>query len=48
METTPQKIKDSVFTGTDKSKCTLYVPAGTADAYKAADVWKEFNVIENE
>lgn len=35
------------FTGVNKSTCTLYVPAGTLNAYKAADQWKDFlNIVE--
>lgn len=30
------------------SSCTLYVPAGTADVYSAADGWKNFTSIEEE
>ena len=31
----------------DKSTCTLYVPAGSGEAYAAADQWKDFlNIIE--
>ena len=29
----------------DKSNCTLYVPAESVEAYKAADVWNEFGNI---
>ena len=43
--TTPQIIKANVFNGVDLSKCTLYVPKGCKDAYKAADVWKNFGLI---
>ena|GEM_PF-1455605 len=30
----------------DRSSITLIVPDGTADAYKAAEVWKTFNIVE--
>jgi hypothetical protein len=43
---TPQTIYSSVFDDVNISTCTLYVPAGSVDAYKAADVWKEFGKIE--
>ncbi|MCR4664648.1 MAG: leucine-rich repeat protein, partial [Paludibacteraceae bacterium] len=43
--TTPQIIKANVFNGVDLSKCTLYVPKGCKEAYKAADVWKNFGHI---
>jgi hypothetical protein len=36
----------SVFDGIDKDNCVLYVPDGSVDAYKAADVWKEFKIIK--
>ena len=35
----------SVFEGVDKETCILYVPEGSVDLYKAADVWKEFKNI---
>ncbi len=36
-----------VFDEIDKKACTLYVPAGTAQHYKAAPQWKEFvNIVE--
>ena len=38
----PQKIALNVFGGLEKGKCTLFVPAGTVDAYRAADGWKSF------
>ena len=41
--TTPQTIKDmDVFSGVNKSSCTLYVPEGSIKRYKAADGWKDF------
>ena len=40
--TTPQTIDYSVFESVGISSCTLYVPAESVEAYKAADVWKEF------
>ncbi len=51
--TTPQKIDPKVFEGddghpaVDKTKCKLYVPEASLEAYKAADVWKDFgdNII---
>jgi hypothetical protein len=37
------------FMGVNKSTCTLYVPAGTADSYRAAPEWLTFNhIIEYE
>ena len=42
----PQPILENVFWALDKSKCTLYVPAESINAYKAAEQWKEFNPIQ--
>ena len=37
----------SVFSGVDTETCVLYVPAGSGDAYRNADGWKEFtNIVE--
>ena len=43
--TEPQTINANVFNNIDKSACTLYVPAESVEAYKAAEVWKEFGNI---
>lgn len=32
----------SVFEGVNKETCILYVPEGSVDLYKAANVWKDF------
>ena len=40
---TPLIISDNVFT--DQQNMTLYVPAGSINAYKAADYWKDFGAI---
>ena len=40
---TPVAISSRVFP--DRVKQTLYVAKGSKDAYKAADVWKEFKTI---
>jgi hypothetical protein len=32
----------SIFEGVDKETCILYVPEGSVDLYKAANVWKDF------
>ena len=51
LATTPQAVTSYVFgnpasnTAVDYSSCTLYVPAESVEAYKAADVWKEFTNI---
>ena len=42
---TPVTISENTFT--DRSTIDLIVPAGSIDAYKAADYWKEFNIIES-
>jgi hypothetical protein len=41
----PQSIDDGIFSGVDKSVCTLRVPSGSVNAYKAADIWSEFGNI---
>jgi len=43
--TTPQKIDTTVFYGVNTSKVTLRVPDGSVAAYRAADVWKTFNIV---
>ena len=35
-----------VFYGVDKQDCKLYVPKGCEEAYRASDLWKDFNIIE--
>ena len=42
---TPLAIDESVFDGIDLSGVTLYVLQGYADAYKNADVWKDFKNV---
>ena len=44
--TTPPTCGGSVFYNVDKTACTLYVPAASVEAYKAADTWKEFGRIK--
>ena len=34
------------FYGVNKTKCTLYVPAGSKSLYEKASIWQEFNIIE--
>jgi len=37
-----------VFRTVDTTTCTLHVPKGSLDAYKAADVWKGFtNIVDD-
>ena len=35
-----------VFHDVDKQNCKLYVPKGCEEAYRASDLWKDFNIIE--
>jgi hypothetical protein len=44
---TPPTCGDNVFNTTDKKACKLYVPLGSVDSYKTANVWKEFFNIES-
>ena len=38
----------AVFGGVDKSACTLHVPKGQINAYRAADQWKDFiNIVDD-
>lgn len=41
---TPPSCGSDAFKNVDKS-IPLYVPAGSVDAYKAANQWKEFNIV---
>jgi len=46
----PPKVSDGAFErdyGGIISKACLYVPANSIDAYRAADVWKEFGCIKD-
>jgi len=46
---TPVDLTSSsnVFTGIDKTACTLYVPTGSKSAYQAANQWQDFiNISE--
>lgn len=43
--TNPLGIPDNTFDETPVGNATLYVPAGTKDAYQNADVWKDFGEI---
>ncbi len=38
----PIAIDESVFSGVDKSRCTLIVPAPSVEKYRAAPVWRDF------
>ena len=35
-----------VFHDVDKQNCKLYVPKGCEEAYRASDLWKDFNIME--
>ena len=43
---TPPTCGTQVFDKVDKQACTLFVPLGSLEDYKAAPVWKEFFNIE--
>ncbi|QYR11736.1 leucine-rich repeat protein [Prevotella sp. Rep29] len=43
----PLTINVNVFFNVRKNTCTLHVPIGTGDAYCNANVWKEFNIVED-
>jgi hypothetical protein len=42
----PPACYEDSFHNDTKKNCTLYVPSGSVDAYKAANVWKDFVTIE--
>ncbi len=42
----PIAITEDVFEGVDVAACTLVVPTDQVEAYKAADVWKNFNIVD--
>ena len=42
----PPACSFGVFDMDTKKNCTLYVPSGSIDAYKAANAWKDFLTIE--
>jgi hypothetical protein len=44
--TTPPSIDSKVFDPLTLSDITLHVPAGTKAIYEAAEVWKEFTIVE--
>ena len=47
--TVPPVVYTPNFNSTDKSKSVLYVPVGSAEAYKNAAVWEDFeNIVEEE
>ena len=46
MEGGPIAITEDVFEGVDVSACTLVVPSDQVEAYKEADVWRNFNIVD--
>ena len=42
----PIAITEDVFEGVDVSACTLVVPTDQVEAYKEADVWRNFNIVD--
>lgn len=42
----PIAITEDVFEGVDISACTLVVPTDQVEAYKEADVWRNFNIVD--
>ncbi len=42
----PPRCFDYVFEGIKTKECKLFVPKNSVDAYKKADGWKEFFLIE--
>ena len=43
---TPCAAYDNTFNEVDKFACTIYVPAGSEDMYRAATGWKDFYTIQ--
>ncbi len=41
-------IYSDVFHDVDKQNCKLYVPKGCEEAYRASELWKDFNIVEME
>ncbi len=46
MEGGPIAITEDVFEGVDVSACTLIVPTDQVEAYKEAEVWRDFNIVD--
>ena len=40
----PLKIDESVFSNVNTTSCHLYVPSGSYESYKLANVWNGFNI----
>jgi hypothetical protein len=43
---TPLAVPADIFENTPIASCTLYVPRGTLERYRAAEVWKTFGTIK--
>ena len=43
---TPVELPANAFSLLYKNNCTLYVPYGCKDAYSAANIWKDFPIVE--
>ena len=43
----PLTIESGIFNNVPTNTCTLHVPIGSKVKYQAADVWKEFNIVED-
>ena len=46
MNKTGGHMSTDVFYNVDKQNCKLYVPQGCEEAYRATELWKDFNIIE--
>ena len=46
MEGVPIAITEDVFEGVDVSACTLVVPTDQVEAYKEAEVWRNFIIVD--
>ena len=44
----PQTIKRGTFASSTLVNAVLYVPSDCVDAYKSAEVWKDFNVVKGD
>ena len=42
----PPSVGQFGFDGVDKQNCKLYVPKGCEEAYRNAEEWQNFNIIE--
>lgn len=46
MEGEPLAITSDVFEGVDVSQCRLVVPSDQVDAYREAEVWSDFQIVD--